>query len=325
MLLALLAVFASALPAPASSASQATGPTCQRRCGDVDIPYPFGIGRGCYLYTGENDLTFGLTCNLTAGGAYAPFCGGLEVLSVSVPRGKARVRNDISAWCYNATSGAMDDQSGSLWTDVSDSSLTLSDQENRFTVVGCNSLAYVSSSEVSQFATGSDYMTGCMATCPGGGAAAAARQLENGSCAGMGCCQAAIPRGINSYGVVFEDKFNTSQIRNFSRCSYAVLVEASAFDFQTTYVTAGNFVRSTGGKVPLVLDWVVGKVTCGEAKRNATSYACVSGNSVCVDSRNGPGYLCNCSLGYEGNPYLQGGCRGLRFDDPMPWIVRVLG
>ncbi|KAM0831489.1 hypothetical protein ACQ4PT_065503 [Festuca glaucescens] len=176
-------------------------------------------------------------------------------------------------------------------------------------VVGCNLLAYVSSSSVSQFATGSEYMTGCMATCPGGGAAA--RQLENGSCAGMGCCQAAIPKEINSYGVVFEEKFNTSLIKNFSRCSYAVLVEASAFDFRTTYVTAGDFVESTGGTVPLVLDWVVGKETCREAKLNASAYACVSGHSVCVDSRNGPGHLCNCSSGYQGNPYLQGGCQDI--------------
>ncbi|KAF7084940.1 hypothetical protein CFC21_088445 [Triticum aestivum] len=301
MLLTLIAVLASAWPA---AASQPPGGTCQRRCGDVDIPYPFGIGRGCYLYTGENDVTFGLTCNLTADGTYRPFCFEVEVLGVSVARGQARVRNEINPWCYNATSRSMDGGS-SMWTDFSDSSFMLSDEDNRFTVVGCNSLAYVSSSETSQFATGSTYMTGCMATCPGAG------RLENGSCSGMGCCQAAIPRGINSFDVVFEEKFNTTAIANFSRCSYAVLVEAAWFDFRTTYVTAGDFMASTGGKVPLVLDWVVGKVTCQEAMRNTTAYACVSSNSVCVDSRNGPGYLCNCSRGYQGNPYLQGGCRDI--------------
>lgn len=148
-------------------------------------------------------------------------------------------------------------------------------------------------------------MTGCMATCPGAG------RLENGSCSGMGCCQAAIPRGINSYVVKFEEKFNTTAIANFSRCSYAVLVEATWFDFRATYVTAGDFMASTGGKVPLVLDWVVGKVTCREAMRKPTTYACISSNSGCVDSRNGPGYLCNCSRGYQGNPYLQGGCQDI--------------
>ena len=90
----------------------------------------------------------------------------------------------------------------------------------------------------------------------------------------------------------------------------AVLVEAAWFDFRTTYVTAGDFMASTGGKVPLVLDWVVGKVTCREAMRNTTAYACVSSNSVCVDSVNDYGYMCNCSQGYKGNPYLPGGCQG---------------
>ncbi|KAG8071499.1 hypothetical protein GUJ93_ZPchr0006g42965 [Zizania palustris] len=191
----------------------------------------------------------------------------------------------------------MDEQSP-WWWDISDSWFRLSGEDNRLTVVGCNSFAYVTS------VNKTEYMTGCMATCPSVG------RLENGSCTGMGCCQAAIPRGINSYWVVFEEKFNTSgRIAGFSPCSYAVLLEAASFEFRTTYVTTGDFMESTGGKVPLMLDWVAGKETCREARRNATAYMCASRNSECVDSRNGPGYLCNCSAGYEGNPYLLDGCQ----------------
>lgn len=296
MLLSLIAVLVSAWPAAASAAGQPSE-TCQRRCGDVDIPYPFGIGRGCYLFTGEGDVTFGLTCNLTAHGTYRTFCGELEVIDVSLRRGQARVRNGINSWCYNGTSRSMEGQN--TWSlDITDSWFRVADEDNKFTVVGCNSLAYVEVNET-------QYITGCMATCP------SVERLENGSCAGMGCCQAAIPRGINLYGGSFEDRFNTSEIASFSRCSYAVLVEAASFDFRTTYVTTGDFLESTGGKMPLVLDWVVGKETCREAKQNATAYMCVSSNSECVDSRNGPAYLCNCSKGYEGNPYLSDGCQGL--------------
>ncbi|KAG8071500.1 hypothetical protein GUJ93_ZPchr0006g43857 [Zizania palustris] len=96
MLLALSSVLliAAAWPADASTMAAQPDGACQRRCGDVDIPYSFGIGRGCYLFTGEGDVTFGLTCNFTADGTYRPFCGeALEVLDISLRRSQARVRN----------------------------------------------------------------------------------------------------------------------------------------------------------------------------------------------------------------------------------------
>ncbi|CAO2192496.1 unnamed protein product [Urochloa humidicola] len=58
----------------------------------------------------------------------------------------------------------------------------------------------------------------------------------------------------------------------------------------------------------MVLDWAIGNATC-ELARNMSTYACRYRNSECVDSTNGPGYLCNCSSGYEGNPYVPDGCK----------------
>uniref|UniRef100_A0A804IAR9 Uncharacterized protein n=1 Tax=Musa acuminata subsp. malaccensis TaxID=214687 RepID=A0A804IAR9_MUSAM len=51
--------------------------------------------------------------------------------------------------------------------------------------------------------------------------------------------------------------------------------------------------------------------TCQAAKLNKTSYACRSANSECFDSSNGPGYLCYCLSGYQGNPYLLDGCKDI--------------
>ncbi|KAL6633955.1 hypothetical protein ACP70R_026626 [Stipagrostis hirtigluma subsp. patula] len=300
-LIAVLVLFSVQRPPPAAAAAAtAMQPreTCQRRCGDIDIPYPFGIGPGCHLETG--DWTFVLSCNLTADGRRRLYNYQIEVLDMSVRHGQLRIYSIINPWCYNATTGAMNDQNN-WWYNMSITNFRINDALNRFTVVGCNSLAYIRSLNV----TTDRYMTGCMAMCPG------ASRLEDGACAGVGCCQTAIPAGLNAYQVSFEEKFNTSGTANFSRCSYAVLVEAAAFDFKATYVTTDELMAVA--QVPVVLDWAIGNKTCEEAKRDAATYACVSGNSECVNSKygRGRGYLCNCSAGYEGNPYLLDGCQDI--------------
>ncbi|WVZ74549.1 hypothetical protein U9M48_022717 [Paspalum notatum var. saurae] len=301
----ILALFAAALalsarPPAASATAMQPAATCLRRCGNIDIPYPFGVGAGCHLETG--DWTFVLSCNRTADGLLRLYNYQIEVLDMSVRLGQLRIYSGINPWCYNATTRAMNSQNN-WWYNMSITNFRINDAQNRFTVIGCNSLAYIRSLND----TTDTYMTGCMSMCPG------VDRLEDGSCAGVGCCQTAIPGGLNAYRVSFEQNFNTSAIANFSPCSYAVLVEAAAFDFRTTYVTTDAFMADNAGQVPVVLDWAIGNQTCEEAKGNASAYACVSADSECVDSKygKGRGYLCNCSAGYEGNPYLLNGCQDI--------------
>ncbi|PUZ48028.1 hypothetical protein GQ55_7G212800 [Panicum hallii var. hallii] len=112
---------------------------------------------------------------------------------------------------------------------------------------------------------------------------------------------------MSTYRVNFQIGANTSRTW---RCNYAVLMEAAAFNFSTTYINTFNETNA-GGQVPMVLDWAIrNESSCEVARRNKTgTYACLSSNSECADSSNGPGYVCSCSKGYAGNPYLPGGCQ----------------
>ncbi|TVU15227.1 hypothetical protein EJB05_38735, partial [Eragrostis curvula] len=269
-------------------------PQCQTKCGNVEIPYPFGVGVNC-SFTED----FNISCRVQDG-ISKPFIGTVELLNISLAGGTVRVRHRIASYCYNTSTGVMD-FGGASGFQARDSPYRFSDTQNKFTVIGCNTLAYISDSN------GTGYQSGCVATCTGPSA------LTDGTCSGIGCCQTAIPRGMDYYSAGFARGFNTSRIWRFSRCSYAVLMEAAAFSFSTAYINTTKFNSTGSGKVPVVLDWAIrsnGTTSCEAAKRNESgNYACISRNSACVDSVNGPGYFCNCSQGYEGNPYLPDGCK----------------
>lgn len=72
------------------------------------------------------------------------------------------------------------------------------------------------------------------------------------------------------------------------------------------------------GYVPFVLDWAItkngscqiGGPQASGASGKLTAPACVSANSECVNAAEGDGYLCNCTKGYQGNPYIHGGSQG---------------
>jgi hypothetical protein len=136
-----------------------------------------------------------------------------------------------------------------------------------------------------------------------------------GECTGAGCCQSEIPVGVNYFEPnqinqrIFQEGQGKPAYSNVTACQYVLLVETHWFGLN--YSDRAYFNRTDDFAVPVVLDWAVrnaGNCTAAAAERK--DYACRSANSRCVDSTNGAGYRCDCSDGYEGNPYLDDGCRG---------------
>ncbi|KAJ1289266.1 hypothetical protein BS78_02G151000 [Paspalum vaginatum] len=284
-------VLVAARCAPAATALPSS--ECQSQCGDVQISYPFGIGPNCSLAA-----EFDVSCEQDQNGITRPSIGGSELLNISLTNSTIRVLNSITYYCYNETwhmnssEAVMQNSNGTQLITVEtynisigNSPFRLSDRRNKFTVMGCNTLGLFGSSN------NSDYASGCFSSC--------GRNLSeqtDGSCSGMGCCQTAIPKGVD-----------------FDALGLSILGNISQTPKSPTYINTTRFVDMDDGRAPAVLDWSIRNQTCEVAKRNLTgAYACHSSYSVCVDSTStigSPGYVCNCSQGYRGNPYLTDGCK----------------
>ncbi|CAL9148102.1 putative wall-associated receptor kinase-like 16 [Musa acuminata AAA Group] len=280
------------LPLVGAAASAAAAPPgCRTRCGEIDVPYPFGIGSNC------SREGFSLDCNTTDDGLEKLFVSNVEITNISLPLGQARMLNEISWQCYNVSSKSLESSRWSL--NFTNRPYRFSDDLNKFTVIGCDTLAYIGG-----WKRHDTYWSGCGSVCHN------EVSLVNSSCSDIGCCQTAILKDLTYYEVQFASNFNSSSTWNFSKCSYAVLLEANQFEFRTSYITTNQFL-SNSSKAPLVVDWAIRNETCEEAQRDITSYACISEHSECLNSSNGPGYLCNCSSGYHGNPYVARGCQDI--------------
>jgi len=148
--------------AAASAAGEGSigGAECQRSCGGVDIPFPFGMGPDhCWL------LGFEMSCKDTGNGVLKPFLAKdaiVEVLNISLEQGEVKVLHPISSYCYNAASGMM---VPSEWH-WSLANYSFSSTANKFTVVGCRALAYIGDTRRNKVAA--MYLTGCVSMCFGG-------------------------------------------------------------------------------------------------------------------------------------------------------------
>lgn len=299
------------LPPPPTSAAAAagTGPgsstTCTRSCGNISIPYPFGIEPGCYVEDG-----FNLTCD--ARSHHRPpklFIGDgtVQVLAISVPNATVRINSSRVVFTHHHHDGG---GSGGLTATGTwgaglprDGPYFLSEVTNSVAVLGCGVRADVRGGR-------HDHLLGsCTAVCPlvaapppddaggeGGTDHVGSRTRSAAACTGVGCCQAKIVP-ITSFYTIQIHKFDGSS----NDSDYSVYIVDGVFD---DYASKGR-----PEALPAMLDWVINNSTCST---DASAPACRSEHSFCQNSTavGHGGYLCHCSDGYRGNPYVPDGCQG---------------
>ncbi|PIN19864.1 hypothetical protein CDL12_07444 [Handroanthus impetiginosus] len=266
-----------------------TKPGCPSQCGDLTVPYPFGIGLSSGCGIGE---WFELNCSH----AFDPpraYIYDTNIQAFEISDNQMRISIVIARRCYDTTGADVLRNKAS--SNMSGTPYSYSEL-NKFFVIGCDDLALV-------FGDGSrDFTSGCITLC------SSAEDIIGGYCSGIGCCQTSLPKGLQSYTAVLSSLNNHTNVSSFDPCSYAFVGEEARFDFRgASDMSDPNFSQRVKSTVRIVVDWAVGNLTCAGAQ-NSEDYACKA-NSECVDSDTGlGGYRCKCKDGYERNPYLDPGC-----------------
>ncbi|XP_052305029.1 wall-associated receptor kinase-like 1 isoform X7 [Populus trichocarpa] len=275
-----------------------TLPGCESYCGDISIPYPFGMKEGCYL-----DERFKILCNSSSGVPKLTVNGtDLEVNNISVDDSTIAVMFPI---VFANCSG----KDGNTVVDLEGSPFVFS-SENYFIARGCGNLALMNQN---QSAIG-----GCVSLCDKN------RDSMMASCSGIDCCQTRIPSFLKVFNVTMNGLGDGKGSSGEKQCRYAYLIDQSWIESWRYYYLGGNFdpydMRHRDS-VPVVLDWGIDERVFEPLFKNGSfynsgySYWCKKVNSSINSTDQSSTVQCSCYPGFVGNPYLYGYCQAGRAYD----------
>ncbi|KAL3746909.1 hypothetical protein ACJRO7_015790 [Eucalyptus globulus] len=248
-------------------------PNCPETCGNVTIPFPFGIGAGCFL-----EEWYQIVCEQNN---TVPILKkiGLRVLNISLPNGMINI--SLPVLYSNASCGGDGRAAG---VSLEGSQFVFSRTRNVFTLVGCNTLATVNTTQSA--------FVGCRSRCAGTNTSIS----WNTACSGRdGCCQTMLPLNLQGFSVDFKEE------GGHQGCKYAFLRS----DFTGLYDLILNET------VPVMLEWGIANNT--DYGRKLIQQSQTAYHSYCrtpsVDDSEKLFTQCYCTRDYGGNPYLTEGCK----------------
>lgn len=299
-------------------------PNCPTSCGGVGVPYPFGIGAGCYHSPG-----FNLTCD---GRGHDPprlllgQDGSFRVLDISLANATVRATRTgaINITSDAGTSNASLSDGRGAWGGLGGDGgpYVLSDDGNELLIInGCDVLALLTAGAGSN-SSSNVTISGCASFCPGtdaGSRTTLSVSSTDRRCTGVRCCQMPISIGRASYDVTFR-RLDASQAPDIN-VQPLVLIAELGWLAQAAASTRGAPlpVNLDETPVPVLLGWAIGSAPLADqtpmnnstCALDAAHGACRSRHSACrnVATAVRSGYVCDCQEGYQGNPYLTDGCQ----------------
>ena len=280
----------------AEAAPPIAKPNCKSSCGNLQIPYPFGIGPDCYL-----DNWFEIVCNGTGGSAQAFLTSidkevrQINIISNSstnkfiVPTIQVQVPIIYSTHCRYAGNHSI--------INITGSPFHFSHYHNTFVSVGCDNNVILANIFPKIF--------GCESDCKKD-----MKVEKEVKCSGFNCCESTnIPSNLQTFDVIFRSR-NKSNDKDdgIKHCKYAFLADKEWLEKSKRDPSSVQYWEH----VPVVLEWAI-------LLRNNNShklYPFLEGRRQvsCPSSDENKdhfySFFCHCAPGYKGNPYVDGGCEG---------------
>lgn len=298
------------LVATALAGPPVTKPGCRESCGEVSVPYPFGIGVGCFREG------FGLTCDDTQQPPKLLLLGrdGVEVLGISLPDGTVRINSNV----LFSNSGSHSPEFNGTWTwslphPRASGPFVVSIKYNWFVAFGCNILAQL-------IPVGSEKNTSfCVAMCM-----CVDNMNDDGisACSGIGTCQTNIQGLATLYSIStkvlsVQGLTPTVQLLGTTHAA-AFIVDKAWYNIYGADMPRNITSLYWPQSVPAVLEWWLDRIRDEDKEilpffpaGEGPSRLCLCNNSfIYYSDENYYQRRCNCSQGYEGNPYIRDGCQG---------------
>ncbi|XP_062079186.1 wall-associated receptor kinase-like 6 [Humulus lupulus] len=279
-------------------------PDCQEKCGNITIPFPFGIGSSnCFL-----DKWFEISCHNST----TPFLEHtqlqLQVLNISLYDYDewVQVRSPISFFnCANKTSKKSANLTGSPFYYSS---------ENGFVAVSCGAFAKYETRSGNRVVQNG--CTSSSSTC----SSSSSNSIDFSNCDGVKCCRTSFEDGDDSFKISMDNDSSTTLATNRDNeyCKYAALIDPNEIDKHKT-----SHDDDLDYYVPALLRWYfinstyfdIFKTDVIPTRSRSSSFYCESYNGTGFKTRVNSSldriYRCRCYSGFRGNAYIQNGCQDI--------------